>query len=182
MTSTQPEGSRLLGSLRSVDGAGVVLIQDRYDTDIEDLWDAITDPDRLVRWYGRVEGDLRPGGQFRVHVEAADIESLGRVDACEPPRRLRVSVRETDESYQSGHGVPPHDESIEVTLTEAGDQTDLTIEVHGMPLEKVAFYGVGWQMHAENLATYLTGRERADAEARWEALVPPYQDLAARLS
>ena len=54
----------------------MVRIQDRYDTDIEDLWDAITDPARLVRWYGRVEGDLRSGGQFRVHVEAADIESF----------------------------------------------------------------------------------------------------------
>ena len=53
--------------------------------------------------------------------------------------------------------MPPHDESIEVTLTAAGDQTDLTIQVHGMPLDKVAFYGVGWQMHAENLATYLAG-------------------------
>jgi uncharacterized protein YndB with AHSA1/START domain len=181
MTSTPPPG-RLLGSLRSADGAGVVRIQDRYDTDIEDLWKAITDPARLARWYGRVEGDLRPGGQFRTYVEAADIEGTGRVEACEPPRRLQLTTRETDESYQRGQGVPPYDEGIEVTLTAVGDQTDLTIQIRGMPLDKIAFYGVGWQIHAEHLATYLAGRERGDTEARWDELIPPYQDLAARLS
>ena len=75
-------------------------IEDRYDTDIDDLWAAITDPARLARWYGQVEGDLRPGGAFRVYLAADDIESTGRVEACEPPRRLLVTTRETDESYR----------------------------------------------------------------------------------
>ena len=66
MTSNANAGTRILGSLRSADGAGVVRIEDRYDTDIDDLWSALTDPARLARWYGEVEGDLRPGGEFRV--------------------------------------------------------------------------------------------------------------------
>ena len=37
------------------------------------------------------------------------------------------------------------------------------------------------QIHAENLAAYLAGRERGDTEARWDELVPPYQDLAANI-
>ncbi len=56
---------RILGSLRSADGAGVVRMEDRYETGIEDLWAAITDPERVARWHGRVEGDLRLGGEFR---------------------------------------------------------------------------------------------------------------------
>ena len=52
--------ARILGSLRSADGKGIVRIEDRYDTDIDDLWSALTDPGRLARWYGQVEGDLRP--------------------------------------------------------------------------------------------------------------------------
>jgi uncharacterized protein YndB with AHSA1/START domain len=103
----------------------------------------------------------------------------GRVEACEPPRRLRVTTRETDESYLPGNGVPPFDEVIEATLTADGDQTVLVIEVLGMPLDKIAFYGAGWQIHAENLAAYLAGRELADGEARWGELVPSYQSLAA---
>jgi len=181
MTSNTRGGDRILGSLRSADDKGVVRMEDRYDTDIDDLWSALTDPGRLARWHGQVEGDLRPGGKFRVYIEGADIESTGRVEACEPPRRLLVTTRETDESYRKGQGVPPFDASVEATLTADGDQTILVIEVQGMPLDKIAFYGAGWQIHAENLAAYLAGRE-GNSEARRDELVPPYQDLAANIS
>jgi uncharacterized protein YndB with AHSA1/START domain len=182
MTDNARPGIRILGSLRAEDGAGVVRIEDRYDTDIEDLWSAITDPVRVARWHGRIEGDLRPGGDFRLYLEADDIDSTGRIDACEPPRRLVVTTRETDESYQKGQGVPPFDAVKEITLTADGDETVLVLEVRGMPLDKIAFYGAGWQIHAESLAAYLVGREADDAEARWDELVPPYQNLAANLS
>jgi len=182
MTSSPYPGPRLLGSLRSAGGTGVVRIEDRYGTSIDDLWSAPTDPDRLAAWYGQVEGDLRPGGQFRLHVEDADSDATGRVEACEPARRLQVTTRETEESYQRGQGVPPYYQALEVTLTADGDQVILVLEVRGMPLDAIAFYGVGWQVHAENLAAYLAGRTRADTEARWNDLLPAYQGLAASIS
>ena len=181
MTSNARPGTRILGSLRSADGTGVVRIEDRYDTDIDDLWSALTDPGRLARWYGQVEGDLRPGGEFRLYLESDGWDGTGRVEACEPPRRLLVTTRETGESWLKGRGAPPFDEAIEATLSADGDQAILVIEVRGMPLDKIAFYGVGWQIHAENLAAYLAGRERGDTEARWDDLVPPYQELAASI-
>jgi len=179
-SSTNP-AARILGSLGSADGTGVVRIEDRYNAGLADLWSAITDPGRIARWYGRVDGDLRPGGQFHLSVDDAESDHVGRVEECEPPRRLRVTSRETAESYQRGKGVPPYDEILEATLTADGDQTVLVIEVRGMPLDAVAYYGAGWQIHAENLAAYLAGRERGDAEGRWGELVPPYQDLAASI-
>jgi hypothetical protein len=93
-----------------------------------------------------------------------------------------VTTRETDESYRKGQGVPPFDASIEATLTADGDQTILVIEVQGMPVDKITFYGAGWQIHAENLDARLAGREPGDVETRWEELVPPYQKLAAKVS
>jgi uncharacterized protein YndB with AHSA1/START domain len=181
MTSNTPPGTRILGSLRSAEGKGVVRIEDRYRADIDDLWSALTDPGRLARWYGQVEGDLRPGGQFRVYIESDDIDSTGRIEACEPPRRLLVMTRETEESWRKGSGAPPFDETVEVTLAADGDQTVMVLEVRGIPLDKIAFYGAGNQIHAEQLAAYLAGREPGDAEARWDELVPPYQDLAANI-
>ena len=172
---------RILGRLGSADGTGVVRIEDRYDTDIHDLWEALTDPGRLARWYAEVEGDLRPGGQFRTYNAANDIEAMGRVHVCEPPRRLSLTSKETDESYRRGQGVRPFDQTIEATLTAEGDQTVLVIEVGGMPLDKIAFYGAGWQIHAENLAGYLAGQDAADAETRWSRLVPHYRNVAANL-
>jgi uncharacterized protein YndB with AHSA1/START domain len=165
--------TRILGRLRAADGSGVVRIEDHYDAGIDDLWSALTDPGRLARWYGEVEGDLRPGGEFRLRIEGSGWDGAGRVEECEPPRRLLVSTSEKTE---------PYDETIEATLTADGDQTILVIEARGMPLDKVAFYGAGWQLHAEDLASYLAGREPGDVEARFGELVPPYQALAANLS
>lgn len=170
MTSNEGPGARILGSLRSADGTGIVRIEDRYDADINDLWSALTDPSRLARWYGQIEGDLRPGGQFRGHLESWD--GTGRVDACEPPGRLLVTTRGADE---------PYDEVIEATLIADGDQTILVIETKGMPSNLIAFYGVGYQIHAENLAAHLAGRERGDTKKRWDELLPAYQDLAANV-
>ncbi len=182
MTGNAGPDARILGVLGAADGAGVLRIEDRYETDIDDLWSALTDPDRLARWHSQVEGDLRPGGDFRMYLEAADIESAGRVEACEPPRRLLVSTRETDESYRKGQGVAPFDQTVEATLTPDGDQTILTLAVRGMPLDKIAFYGVGWQIHTENLAAYLAGRQPVGGEARWGELVPAYQLLATNVN
>ena len=180
MTDDQGPGSRILGTLQSAEGAGVVRVEDRYDTDVEDLWEALTDPARLARWYGRVDGDLRPGGRIRTYIEASDVESTGRVEACDPPRRLLVTTRETDESHERGEGVPPYDGSIEVTLDPVGGRTDLVIEVRGMPLHSIAFFGAGWQIHAEHLADHVRGRlQHEDVEARWSELVPSYQEAAA---
>jgi len=179
MTTNAPGDGRILGSLRSADGSGIVRVEDRFDTDIDDLWSALTDPGRVARWYGRVEGDLRPGGGFRLYLESDGWDGTGRVEACEPPRRLLVTTRESDESWQKGRGAPPFDEAIEATLTADGDQTILVIQVRGLPLDKIAFYGAGWQIHAEDLAGYLAGRERDDNEKRWDELVPAYQDLTA---
>ena len=59
MTRNAAGGGHILGSLRSADGKGVVRMEDRFDTDIDEVWAALTDPTRLAHWYGEVEGDLR---------------------------------------------------------------------------------------------------------------------------
>ena len=69
--------ARILGSLRSEDGLGVVRMEDRFDVSTEDVWSALTDPARLSQWYGAVEGDLRPGGEYRAHVFATNRTSTG---------------------------------------------------------------------------------------------------------
>jgi hypothetical protein len=53
MTSNAAEGNRIVGTLRIADGKGAVRMEDRFGTDIDDLWSALTDPGRLAR---RVRG------------------------------------------------------------------------------------------------------------------------------
>jgi uncharacterized protein YndB with AHSA1/START domain len=57
MTSDAGEGGRIRGSLGSAEGKGIVRMDDRFDSGIDDVWSALTDPSRLGRWYGEVEGD-----------------------------------------------------------------------------------------------------------------------------
>jgi hypothetical protein len=52
-----------------------------------------------------------------------------------------------------------------------------------MPLDQLAAYGAGVQIHVEDLADHIAERERRDdAKARWDELLPAYQDLAASVS
>jgi uncharacterized protein YndB with AHSA1/START domain len=172
MTSNARPGTRILGSLRSAGGKGVVRMEDRFDTDIDDLWAALTDPRRLAHWMGEVEGDLHLGGEFRARFFASGWEGTGRVDSCDPPRRLQLLT------MQPGQ-VEEH--FIEVTLAADGDQTILVWEERGMPPDQLAAYGAGIQVHVEDLTAYLSGRGRCDADARWNELLPAYQDLAANV-
>ena len=172
MTSNARGSGRILGSLRSADGKGVVRMEDRFSSSIDDVWSALTDPSRLARWMGEVEGDLRLGGEFRFHFFASGSQGTGRVDACEPPRLLLLTM---------ALGQPDED-VVEVTLAADGDQTVLVWEERGMPLDLLAAYGAGVQIHVEDLGAHLAGRERGDADARWNELQRAYKDLAANVS
>jgi uncharacterized protein YndB with AHSA1/START domain len=176
MTSNARAEDRILGSLRSAEGKGIVRIEDRLDTDVGDVWSALTDPPRLARWLGEVEGDLRRGGEFRAHFFASGWEGTGRVEVCEPPQRLLVLTRDADEPDA------PDEHAIEVTLTADGDQTILAWEERELSVDLLPAYGAGVQVHVEDLAAHLAGRERCDAAARFDDLFPAYQELASGVS
>jgi uncharacterized protein YndB with AHSA1/START domain len=165
--------ARILGSLGSAGGKGLVRMEDRVDASIDDVWSALTDRARLARWYGDVEGDLRLGGEYRARLHASGWEGTGRVDACEPPRHLLITNKQLNESDE---GV------LEITLAADGGQTVVVWQEQGMPVDYVAAYGAGIQVHVEDLVAHLAGRERCDSKARWDELFPAYQALAASSS
>jgi uncharacterized protein YndB with AHSA1/START domain len=172
MTSNAAAGNRIVGTLRTADGKGVVRMEDRFGTGIDDLWSALTEPGRLARWLGEFEGDLRLGGEFRARFFSSGWEGTGRVEVCEPPRHLLVMTRHDRQT--DGH-------AIEATLAGDGDHTILILEERGMPVNLLAAYGAGIQVHIEDLAAHIAGRERCDADARWEELQPAYEALASKL-
>jgi uncharacterized protein YndB with AHSA1/START domain len=173
MTSSDPVGAGILGSLRSADGKGIVRIEDRFDTGIDELWSALTDPRRLAEWMAEVEGELRLGGEFRARFFASGWEGTGRVEACEPPRRLLLATKQPEQTDEH---------VIEVTLADDGDDTIVVWEERGMPPEQLAAYGAGIQVHVEDLAAHIAGRGRCDAGARWNELMPAYEALAANVA
>ena len=170
------------GALRAENGFGVVHLEELYDAPIDRVWAALTDPAQLADWYGEISGDLRPGGAIGIYVKHDEWRGTGRIQACERGRHLRVTDRETIESFELGQGVAPFDATLDVTLTGQGVRAFVVAEISGMPLDKVQFYGVGWQLHAERLAHYLATGKRLDTELRWSELLPYYEELARQLS
>lgn len=162
---------RIIATMEALDETrGSVSVEDTFDTDIDDLWEACTQPERLARWIAEVTGDLRVGGQFQARFTSG-WEGTGRVEVCEPPRRLTLSTREDGGQDE---------QVIEVSLVAEGGKTSLVITERGLPEKNLPPYAAGWQVHLEDLAAYLAGRERCDLEVRWNELIPAYQQLADR--
>lgn len=156
--------------LRSAGGTGIAVVKGRYATDPDDLWSAITEPDRLSRWYGKVEGDLRVGGRFRLFVHGTHWEGTGRVDECDPPRRLRLTMSEDG----GAEGV------VSAELVPDGSHTILVIRRSDVPLDRLFGYGAGWHVHAEDLGAHLARHDCEDFGAawlqRWDQLADVYRD------
>src|SRR6476620_8598901 len=104
MTSNVRGGGRILGSLGSAEGKGIVRMEDRLDTDIDDVWSALTDPSRLARWYGEVEGDLRLGGEYRAHLFSSGWEGTGRIEGYDPPPAAPAADEGGRRAGRTGHG------------------------------------------------------------------------------
>ena len=84
-----------------------------FPTDPADLWSALTDPERVPRWFLPISGDLRVGGRYQLEGNAG-----GTVEECEPPRRLRVT-------WEFGDGDPTW---VTLTLAPDGAATRLELE------------------------------------------------------
>jgi uncharacterized protein YndB with AHSA1/START domain len=168
---TKDPGPVIEGTLHSADGQGILRMKSRYATDIDDLWSALTDPQRLARWYGNVEGELRVGGEFTAKVTASGWDGRGRIDVCEPPRKLEVTMWEAEGD----------EGAVVAELTADGDGTVLAIERRGIALDLTWAHGAGLQEHLEDLAAHLAGQEAPDwstrGDTRFDELVPLYRAM-----
>lgn len=120
-----------------------------YSTDQADLWDAVTNAERLPRWFSPVTGELRLGGQYRIEGNAS-----GVIEECDEPRFFALTwVFDEQVSW------------VRVALTPAEDGTTLEIAHEAIIDDFWDEYGpgaggVGWDLALLGLGTYLdTGAE-----------------------
>ncbi|MFH5230404.1 SRPBCC family protein [Antrihabitans spumae] len=137
-----------------------------YDAPVDEVWNAITDPERLGRWLRPVTGNLRLGGSFEL-----DGGEHGEILHCDPPRRLRVSWLFGPEADEW-----PGTSEVEVLLTPSpagGTEFEL---VHAAAVGEPMFPtygpgsgGVGWDLHLLTLARFLADGEVLDHEGLEES-------------
>jgi uncharacterized protein YndB with AHSA1/START domain len=139
--------------------ARVVTLSRSYPADIDDVWDAITNHERIPRWFLPISGDLRLGGRYQLEGNAG-----GEIRACEPPRRLQVT-------WNMANPTGPDDVSIVEVLLDGGDDggdTTLTlIHTAVVPPEMWDNFGpgavgVGWDGAVLGLAAHLAGETLPD--------------------
>lgn len=133
----------------------IAIARRAYPTERTDLWDALTNADRIPRWFLPISGELRVGGRYQLEGQAG-----GVVEGCEEPESFAVT-------WEYGGQVS----WVRVRLTEAGGGTvlELTHEAFVDPEFWGQFgpgaAGVGWDLGLMGLARHLESGAAVDPAA-----------------
>jgi uncharacterized protein YndB with AHSA1/START domain len=127
---------------------------------IDRVWEALTDPAELRRWWGDTDLELTEGGRFTLRWRNQDpqgnVATLdGTITKLDPPRFLEISAT------WGATGSP--DPGVPTTLTwelePAGDRTVLHF-TNALPTPPVgSTTTAGWHLHLDALATTLAGED-----------------------
>ncbi len=139
-------------SVRIVSGART------YSAQTEELWDALTNAERIPRWFGPVSGELKLGGRYQLEGNAG-----GEITRCVPPTALDVT-------WEYAENVS----WVTVRLEPVADGTRLTLE-HIMAKDEASeahwkkygpgATGVGWDLGFLGLGLHLgSGGEAIEEE------------------
>ncbi len=133
-----------------------VVIARAYPTDLRDMWDACTNPERIPRWFLPISGELRVGGRFDLTGNAS-----GTIEQCDPPHSFRAT-------WEFGGATS----WIELRLTPLDDDTTR------LELEHIALVdddtwtrfgpgavGIGWELGLTGLGRHLAGEGQLDPAA-----------------
>ncbi|WP_392542039.1 SRPBCC family protein [Oryzobacter telluris] len=149
--TTTPEALAPVGRREDRDGTAHVVIERTFRAPVEDVWAAVTEPERLVRWIGTWSGDPTSGTvDFRMTAEGEDIEAAPvTVHECDPPHRLVVSW-----PAMSSGGAAWH---VELDLAEADGTTTLSFAQRIPDLATGRDVGPGWEYYLDRLVAAETG-------------------------
>ncbi len=156
-TAARTVGARTLAAGE----ARTVTLSRVYDTDIDDLWDACTNAERIPRWFAPVSGELKLGGHYQLEGNAG-----GTIETCDPPNSFTAT-------WEYGGDVS----WIELRLTDVDGGTRFTLE-HIAHVDDERWnefgpgaVGVGWDLGLVGLGLHVSmggAFEYADGQA-WMA-------------
>ena len=138
---------RSVSSLESDGKPGrAVTVSRIFATPPDDLWDAVTNGERIPRWFLPVSGELQLDGSYQLEGNAG-----GKITACEPQSHFALT-------WEFGDDVS----WVEVSLSDEGaDRTRLTLTHTQRLSEHWSEYGpgatgVGWELALLGLDFHIT--------------------------
>ncbi|WP_245645276.1 SRPBCC family protein [Pseudonocardia acaciae] len=156
------ERSSPLGRVVGTDGQTRLEFRRDHSVPVEDLWSAVTEPDRLARWVGTWSGEPRVGGTVKFQLlhepEPMEPEDVTIV-ACDPPRLLAVDFPSPDGPWRI---------ELELSATETGSSLLFVQSLFGA--DQAADAGPGWHWYLDRLAHALGEAPRAPG---WDEFYTP---------
>jgi len=156
------------GKLVPTNGGVDIVLTRLISGPVQDVWASVTESERTARWFGRWEGDARPGGAIRVQMafEEGDAWSDARIESCDPPHRLSLAVG---------------DWHLELSLAAQGESTELTFTQHRETTAGAAEIGPGWEYYLDNLLASRDGSALPSFDDYYPAMQAYYESQAAAL-
>jgi uncharacterized protein YndB with AHSA1/START domain len=119
-----------------------------YSTAADDLWDAVTNAERIPRWFLPIRGELRLGGRYQLEGNAG-----GTITRCDPPEALDVTWEYGGSVSWVSVRLAPENDGVRLTLVhtmlkdEAGEEHWKTYGPGAT--------GVGWDLSFVGLGMHL---------------------------
>jgi uncharacterized protein YndB with AHSA1/START domain len=133
----------ITGRPETRDGEDHLVLERTFPAPVEDVWAAVTESDRLARWFGSWTGDPSTG---EVEVAWGFEDDLGSetyvIDACEPPHHLRLHNRNDD---------PAQVWTLDLRFRAQGSGTVLEFAQVMGPHLPVTDVGPGWEYYLDRL-------------------------------
>ena len=151
--------------LRDEDGMRLQFVR-TYSDPVEDVWSALTEPDRVSRWFGTWSGDPAKGVvQVLMTEDDGSTPQIVTILECQPPRQLTVDLPSPDGAWR-----------VSVSLrAEAGLTTLVFTQRLAEPYDASSI-GPGWHYYLDRLGAVLADTAPPD---HWDDYHPALQDAYA---
>lgn len=139
------------GSVRRDGDRCTLTLRREFRAPIEDVWAAVTEPDRLARWIGTFTGDPRSGRVvFQMTAEEGAPKEDMEILECRPPHVLMALA-----------GAGEHRWHVDLSLTEQDGVTTLVFVQPDVDPAAAESMGPGWEYYLDRLAAAETGQDVA---------------------
>ena len=145
--------------------AGWVVLPRTFRMPRDEVWKAITEPERLERWIGTWSGDPAEGRvSFRMTAEGEDIPANDYViTGCRPTEHLGLEADAAGMHFE-----------LRLDLSEGDGVTTLLFAQRMSDPEMASSVGPGWEYYLDRLVAAETGGDVADV--KWDDYYPALAD------